>query len=272
MAEVSGGETSSWARAALAAMMVLAASCGSDPRQTQEQPQQPQTSANGGTGSELIDVVVDRTVTEFEGAGLTVDEGCIRQLAAQLPPADLSALAEASHDTAPDATDPELSDAANELAGRLLACTDYKAAANETGLTVETGVPAAAEPTLDTCGLIDKAQLAKLYTGLGEGVAMATLSPWGEGQQCAWESSSGERVRVSVVDGIDISAWQTEASNGDGLSDGKPVTGLGDKAFVGRGTIGFVRGDRLVQIDCFPTFDITPALLTETATAVEGAL
>ena len=79
-------------------------------------------------------------------------------------------------------------------------------------------------------------------------------------------------MNLFVVPGADLAAWAAEAEDGDHMSDGDPVGGIGAQAFSNGGDLSFAHGTTLVTIDCFPSFDIDPEALAAIARLVDAQL
>ncbi len=92
-------------------MLISVSACGSDAK---------------GTASDPRGAVADAIVARMKQFGFQADRECVAGLVGQLDDADFALMEAATKDTAPDATDPELSEAGEALGDQMSECLDQK--------------------------------------------------------------------------------------------------------------------------------------------------
>jgi len=205
---------------------------------------------DGEADPALVTAAKERLLSEGSNG---IDTECLETNLAKLDDAQLQALIDAE----PDTTDPKVLSAASLVLG----CYSFDTGDSAPASGSDVGA-------VDVCGSIDVAKLQPLATGIGEGDPGSTLGPFGDGSSCKFLADKGYEVTVTVTPNADLTAWEAESANADGLSDGGPVEGVGDAAFLGHGSITTAVGTSVVQVKVFPSFDATPEILTAVALAL----
>ena len=213
------------------------------------------------TEDSLLAAAVDRVVGGADGDQL--DRGCVQETFSGLAREQLELINSAETES----TDPRLA----SISLQLLDCLDF---ATQGANTADAGGgDGGGDAALTSpCSLLSPTMLAPLYAGLQPGEALSAITPFGEGDGCEWATTDGKSVNLFVVPGADLAGWAAEAEDGDHMSDGDPVGGIGAQAFSNGGDLSFAHGTTLVTIDCFPSFDIDPEALAAIARLVDAQL
>ncbi len=222
----------------------------------------PRPSSETTNDDSLLQSAVDRLV-DGEG-GDQLDRECVEAKFAALSDEALRLVNEA----APDSTDPRL----GPISLQLLDCLDLAAGVSSIAAGGQPASAAGAVALPNPCDLLSPAELAPVFADLTEGTMSSASSVFGEASLCEWDTENGKSVSLLLYPQADLNAWAATSTDGDGISDGDPIEGVGDRAFVSRGDISFAAGPTLVMLHCFPTFDLDPEALAAIARVVDAKL
>lgn len=211
--------------------------------------EQTQECAGNQADPALVDQAAEVLLESDDGASLDAD--CVRKNLALLDEGTLQLIAQ----NVPDSTDPRLAGAAFALFECAFSTSDD-----------------AATSGLDACTLVTADELTPIFAGLTAGEQQSTQTAYGRGSECTFSRDDGTAVRLLVIEDADVSAFQTEATNGNGIDDGEPIEGIGDVAFGKGGSVNFAVGDTLVLFFAFPSRDVEPIVLTTIAAQIAERL